>query len=347
MWSLTQGAEGTNERKSDGWNDFCARLCHMRELFPVCALISIFVVGCTSVAPLTTTSPSSTRIGATSTTTAEAIISTTAGTTTTTASPGVDAPVIITTPGHGDVVDWFRGEFVISTEPGSTVTINAERVELSDDGTYVLPVVNTPGDNVMYVTSSDSAGNLSSVRVRYEFATHEGWIAAIGDSVMLGSKIEIEKRLGDGIVDATVSRQFLHARQLVAELVARPNPPLVIIIGLGTNGRVQMRHFDEVMDIAGAQTLMVFVNVRVPRSWEAASNFELAAGVDRYDNAVLVDWYAHTRDRDEFFAADGLHPRQTARVIMADLIAAAIFPNWVSMTAERRIGRSTPEAESR
>jgi lysophospholipase L1-like esterase len=82
------------------------------------------------------------------------------------------------------------------------------------------------------------------------------------------------------------------------------------------------------MEIAGAEPLMVFINVHVPRSWEATSNRELAAGVDRHDNAALVDWYEATDGRNNLFARDGFHPKQPGRVIMAELIAAEIFPDW-------------------
>ena len=162
--------------------------------------------------------------------------------------------------------------------------------------------------------------------------TNENWIVAIGDSIMLGSKAEIEKRLGDNIVDATVSRQFLDAPKLVARLLAREEPPEVIIIGLGTNGPVQERHFEEVMEIAGTEPLVAFINVHVPRKWEATSNRELAAGVERHDNAVLVDWYGATKGRNNLFAGDGFHPKQAGRVIMAELIASTIYPDWEPRT---------------
>ena len=55
---------------------------------------------------------------------------------------------------------------------------------------------------------------------------------------------------------------------------------------------------------------------------------ELAAGVERYDNAVLVDWHTPTKGRNDLFAADNFHPKQPGRVIYAELVAEAIFPNW-------------------
>lgn len=94
---------------------------------------------------------------------------------------------------------------------------------------------------------------------------------------------------------------------------------------------MQQRHCDEVMELAADVPRVAFVNVRVPRSWEATSNRELEDGVARYDNAVLVDWYDVTWDKPNLFAADGVHPKQPGRVIMAELIAQGVFPNWVPL----------------
>jgi hypothetical protein len=307
----------------------------MNHLLLICAFASVLAAGCTADTTKTAVPTSSSSTTSSSTTTSYAVSTTTTiGVTTTTEALDLEAPMIETSPQSGETIDWFRGDFLIATEPGASLTIDAEQVELANDGTYAYPVTNTPGNNVVYVTAKDQAGNLATERVWYEFVTDEAWIAAIGDSIMLGSKAEIEMRLGDKIVDATVSRQFLNAPKLVAQLLARGHPPQVIIVGLGTNGPVQERHFEEVMEIVGTETLVAFINVHVPRKWEATSNRELAAGVERHDNAVLVDWYSATEGRNNLFAGDGFHPKQAGRVIMAELIASTIYPEGGTRAGE-------------
>jgi lysophospholipase L1-like esterase len=246
--------------------------------------------------------------------------------TTTTVPPDTAPPVVETTISSGDVVDWYRGDISVSTESGAELTIDGEPVQLDGDGSVTLPIINAPGVNSIVITVSDGAGNTAEEIVVYNFDPPEGWIATIGDSIMLGAKEEIEGRFGNDIVDATVSRQFLDAPVLVRNLVRRASPPQVIVIGLGTNGPAQARHFDEVMEIIGPDTLVAFINVRVPRSWEATTNNELAAGVERYENAILIDWFAAADDHRELFAGDGFHPSQAGRVVLVDLIAAAIVP---------------------
>lgn len=258
-----------------------------------------------------------------------ATVETLAPTTTTTTTP--PPPSLTISSPESDMVDTYVLAVAGTTSPDAVLRIDGEEVGIDGDGTFQIDHFNTKGENTIEVIATGPNGLSTTERLTYSFVPADGWVAAIGDSVMLGTKPEIEKRLSEDIVDATVSRQFLHAPDLVRDLVNRDVPPEVIVIGLGTNGPVQARHFDEAMEWAVDTPLVVFVNVRVPRTWEAQSNLELAEGVERYENAVLVDFYGVAADRDDLFAADGVHPKQQGRVILAEMIAEAIFPNWIPL----------------
>ncbi len=259
---------------------------------------------------------------------------TSAPTTTLTVPRDAEPPDLRSVPAHGQVIDRYIIDFVGSTEPGAVVTVNGSAVVVDSNGRFSYRVVNDLGPNTVVVSLADDAGNSATHRVSYEFAPKDGWIAVIGDSVILGSAKEIEKRMGsEAVIDAAVSRQFRDAPSAVAELVARAVPPQVIVIALGTNGPAEDEQFNQVMQAAGSDRLVAFVNAHVPtRRWEAATNATLAAGVERFDNAVLIDWFAATEGRDDLFAADGFHPKQQGRVIMAELIASAVFPRWSRLT---------------
>jgi hypothetical protein len=266
------------------------------------------------------------------TTTSTSTTTTTAAPTTTTEVPDTEPPVVVITPEDGEIVASYLVDVVISTEPGATVVVDGEPVELDAAGTAVVERASDLGDNAVTIEATDEAGNATMSRVTYSFEPQDGWIVAVGDSVMLGSKVELEKRIGEGTVDAIVSRQFRDGIDMVENLVALDTPPQVIVMALGTNGPATEGLFDEMMEAAAAVPLVVFVNVRVPRSWESTTNTTLADGTERYDNAVLVDWWTPTHDRDDLFAKDGFHPKQPGRVIYAELVAEAIFPHWVPLT---------------
>jgi hypothetical protein len=247
-----------------------------------------------------------------------------------TESPDTVPPVVETTINSGDVVDWYRGHITVSTEADADVTVNGQPAGPDLGGSVTVPVVNAPGDNTIIITAADNAGNTTETSVVYTFDPPQGWIATLGDSIMLGATAGIEQRLGSGIVDAAVSRQFLDTPELMADLAGREVPPQLVIVGLGTNGPVQAEDFDQAMEAIGPRTLVAFINVHVPRDWEATSNDEIAAGVDRFDNAILIDWSAVASERSELLAGDGFHTSGTGRIAFADLIVRTILHETVS-----------------
>ena len=303
----------------------------MKRLMILLSLVALLAAACSS-APAAETSTTDTFAPIASTTEAApetTVAPETTTTTTTTQPPEVAPPTVETIPVDGDIVDTYMIEFVGRTDTAVEVLVNGEPVDVDAQGTFVVMLPSDIGENDVVIEAIDADGNASVVSSTYVFVPEDGWIAAIGDSVMLGSKEELEKRIGPGTVDATVSRQFLHAPDLVRDMLARPVPPQVIVVALGTNGPVQERHFEELMEVAADVPRMVFVNAHVPtRDWEATTNRELAAGVERHDNAVLVDWFTPTEGRSDLFAADNFHPTQAGRVIYAELVAEAIYPNW-------------------
>lgn len=277
----------------------------------------------------TTTIPSTTTFAPlveTTTTTTVATPTTEAAGTTTAPEP-VEAPIeITTTPADGDVVDTYVVQFAGTAAPDADVEVNGEAVIVDRDGSFSVPIRSEIGVNGVSVVATSAGGTEAAVDVEYSFEPTDGWIEAIGDSVMLGAAEELESRLGDDIVDADVSRQFPAAAGLIQDLMTGENPPQAIVVHLGTNGLVDDAQFDRVMLEAAEVPLVVFVNIRVPRDWEAPTNTALAAGVERWDNAILVDWFGASDEDDSNFAGDGFHPSLDGRALYAELIAEAVFP---------------------
>ncbi len=98
----------------------------------------------------------------------------------------------------------------------------------------------------------------------------------------------------------------------------------VVVVDIGSNGTFSSEQFDEIMQVLKDVRKVVFVNVRVPRSWEQSNNDVLADGVRRYPNTVLVDWHAASVGRPELFVDDGYHLQPEGQQLYADLIAAQL-----------------------
>jgi hypothetical protein len=97
-----------------------------------------------------------------------------------------------------------------------------------------------------------------------------------------------------------------------------------VVIHLGTNGGISARQFEALLRGLADVRLVVVVNVKVPRPWEAANNQIFASSVPRFPNAVLVDWHGASRGRGELFVRDGIHLQPAGARFYAGLIASAI-----------------------
>jgi len=165
-----------------------------------------------------------------------------------------------------------------------------------------------------------------------QFDEPVGSVLAIGDSVMAGASKKfapvpnLESEIPDLTVDATVSRQFFQAKSVVAAL-ASADPPANIVIHLGTNGPPTSSQFADLMAVAG-DTWMLFLTVKLDKSWQSATNSVIRANVPLYANAALVDWWALADPHPEWFSSDvkcGCHLwKSSARNAYIDLIASAL-----------------------
>lgn len=144
----------------------------------------------------------------------------------------------------------------------------------------------------------------------------------MGDSVIIDIQPNLEADIPGVSVDGLVSRQFESGIAVVQADRAAGTLGSVLVIELGTNGTVTSDNVDAMMQAAAGVKRVVFVNVDVPRSWEASDNAVLAAGVARYPGvAVLADWYSLSSPHPEWFTADQVHLNPTGASAMATLIA--------------------------
>ena len=152
-----------------------------------------------------------------------------------------------------------------------------------------------------------------------------GHVTALGDSVMVGAAGELQRAIGDDPeIDAQVGRQAAAVVDILQQRRALGQLGDVVIIHIGNNGTFTSEQFDEMMQELKDVRKVVFVNVKVPRTWEEPNDDTLAEGVKRYSNTELVDWRAASADHPEYFAEDGYHLQPEGQRVYADLIAAKL-----------------------
>jgi hypothetical protein len=171
-------------------------------------------------------------------------------------------------------------------------------------------------------SAAASASEAGSGSVAQQAAASPAGAVAIGDSVMLDAAAGLASH---GItVDAAVSRQWDAGVAILSGLAASGRLPSEVVVGLSTNGPISDAMFDQMMAVLHGVGRVVFVTVKVPRFWQDANNSVLRAGVARWPNARLADWYALSWDQAGWFADDGYHLTPAGAAAYAQLVVATL-----------------------
>ncbi|GAB2024764.1 hypothetical protein OfM1_08350 [Lactovum odontotermitis] len=150
-------------------------------------------------------------------------------------------------------------------------------------------------------------------------------MAAVGDSVMLDVSDRLQQTFPQMYLDGQVGRQ---ADAGAAVLQALPPGILAnakaILIDLGINGTISDADINSVMAVAAGRPVF-WVNVRVPRSWEAGDNAALANAAKSHPNLHVLDWYNTSINHPEYFVSDEVHLTSDGITAYVQLITQAVM----------------------
>lgn len=132
-------------------------------------------------------------------------------------------------------------------------------------------------------------------------------VAAVGDSVLLGSSGLLKVSLPGADVHATVGWQAADAiRQLKTMKSANTLRP-VMLLHLGTNGYVTEEQLRQMLSMLAECRRVVLVNTHVPRRWMEANNALIDRVAPEFPNVVVVRWNDISEDQPDYFVSDGVH----------------------------------------
>ena len=146
-------------------------------------------------------------------------------------------------------------------------------------------------------------------------------VTAIGDSVMLGAAHQLAEDVPGIDLDASVGRQVAEVIALLQERKASGELGEVVLLHIGNNGRFNASQFDRIMEVVGPERRVVFLTLKVSRSWEESNNRVISEGVERHEGAFLVDWRAALEERPEVLWKDGTHLRPEWASFYVELLA--------------------------
>ena len=145
-------------------------------------------------------------------------------------------------------------------------------------------------------------------------------VTAIGDSVLLAASDTLKRSIPGIDIDAVVGRSVEEGISALSSHAAADGLGDTVLVHLGNNGQFTDEQFEEIVAIVGPHRALVFVTVRVPRSWEAPNNDVIVKGVARHANAVLVDWRRASANDPAWLWDDGVHLRPAGAFAYAQLL---------------------------
>ena len=125
-------------------------------------------------------------------------------------------------------------------------------------------------------------------------------------------------------VDAVQSRAFVNGLDRVLQLSAEGLLGDVVVVHLGTNGRIAGDQLAAMMQTLAPVRRVIVLTVRADRSWVPGNNERIRALPGQYPNVVVVDWEQLSRScPGSCFYDDGIHLRPDGRRFYAEQVVAA------------------------
>lgn len=183
-----------------------------------------------------------------------------------------------------------------------------------------LPAASEQAASVAALTGTFEAG-VEQLAVRGLGGDGTVRVTAVGDSVMLGAAHQLAQDVPGIDLDASIGRQVFQAIRLLRERKASGQLGGIVLLHIGNNGEFSAEEFDQLMEVVGPSRRVVFLTLKVSRSWEAENNRVISEGVARHRRAVLVDWQAALEQHPEVLWNDGTHLRPEWASFYVQLLA--------------------------
>jgi peptidoglycan/LPS O-acetylase OafA/YrhL len=229
------------------------------------------------------------------------------------------------------------GSVIASAEGQSEIVLMTSEPETSDGSTAASRF-----EDIISRFAQDASGSSSNIMTETqpeattgnstnETATAAGTVSGphvtlIGDSVLLGAKPDVETALGEHtVVDGKVNRQFRHADNVAGNLNNQGRLGDIVVLHLGTNSPFTSTTWDEVMtELSNVVDEIYVLTIQVPRRWESETNKAIRAGVERWPNVKVIDYFTWGNAHPDYYVEDGVHLNATGRAEYAKFLSSQI-----------------------
>lgn len=219
---------------------------------------------------------------------------------------------------HGNIQNWIRG-----------IKYRAPKVQLRHKSYVLLSIfallATSASISVQAINKADRLAKEAAQAIEDESNANQDlgsttglWVT--GDSVILGIRAKLEKKVHISLINARVGRQ---APELLAVMRVDQSsvPESPVIFNLGNNNKLTESTVTEIFEVVKNQPQIIVVNTAVPRPWRNENNQIIAKVATRYSNVNLIDWNNISEGHPELFAPDGVHLSPTG----SDAYVAAVM----------------------
>ncbi len=145
-------------------------------------------------------------------------------------------------------------------------------------------------------------------------------ITALGDSVMLGARPALARRLPISYMDAQVGRQASGLLKVLREMKAKQAISPLVLIHIGTNGYIYEANLRKILGLLEDAEKVLLINIFADRRWAADNNALLQRFALEYPNVEVLDWESRASAHPEYFVKDGVHLNSAGMAAYADMV---------------------------
>lgn len=168
----------------------------------------------------------------------------------------------------------------------------------------------------------------------------QGTYTFIGDSIMNSAENRLKKNYPDANFDTKIGRQFSKLPEILKKMSEQNKIGDTVVIGLGTNGPIQDKDFDEAMKLIGSNRKVVFINTKMPDKWQDSVNAKLLEKAKQYPNASVIDWHSQAVKIPQYYEPDKTHLKDKGQEFYTGFITQQV--NQLTNNAQQKNSSEQP-----
>ena len=227
----------------------------------------------------------------------------------------------------------------LSQNPGinATVQSNVQNTATQDVATNPNVYAQQPGVQQAQEQPQASENAMENQQPQEQ---KQGTYTFIGDSIMNSAESRLKKNYPNANFDTKIGRQFSKLPEILKKMSEQNKIGDTVVIGLGTNGPIQDKDFDEAMKLIGSSRKVVFINTKMPDKWQDSVNAKLLEKAKQYSNVSVIDWHSQAVKIPQYYEPDKTHLKDKGQEFYTGFITQQV--NQLTNNAQQQNSSERP-----